>query len=324
MPANSSPRRSVVPLLCIGALVVLLGGCQSSPETTKKKTIGISVLTMTNPFFKEIADVLTEEAGKEGYAVIAVSGDLDVVKQQKQVRDFLVRKVSAIVLCPCDSRAIGSVIKEANDARVPVFTADIACLAEDAKVVTHIATDNYVGGKQAAEAMIEALGNGGGKILVLDFHKVESCILRVKGFKEILEKHNQTAVGKIAIVKELPCNGDKAMGYKATQDALQAHPDLAGIFAINDPAALGARAALENASKADQVKIIGFDGQPEGKQAIAEGKIYADPIQHPDKIGRETARAIVRYFRGEKVDPQILIPTNLYRRADAQKAAGSK
>jgi ribose transport system substrate-binding protein len=202
---------------------------------------------------------------------------------------------------------------------VPVFTADIACLAEDAKVVTHIATDNYAGGKQAGEAIIEALGPAGGKVLLLDFQKVESCILRVKGFKEVLDAHNAKAAGKITIVMELPCGGSRDMGYKATEDALQTHPDIVGIFAINDPAALGARAALEKANKAEQIKIIGFDGQPDGKKAIAEGKIYADPIQHPDKIGRETARAIIRYFDGELPQPQILIPTNLYRKADAER-----
>ena len=308
-------RFLVIVSFCV--LAILPASCEKPKKS--KGTIGVSVLTMTNPFFKEIADVLTVEANKNGYDVIVVSGDLDVAKQQKQVQDFLVQKVSAIVLCPCDSKAIGSVIKQANDQGVPVFTADIACLAEDAKVVTHIATDNYAGGKQAGDVMIEALGETGGKILLLDFQKVESCILRVKGFKEVLDAHNKKAAGKITIVKELPCDGDKEKGYKATEDALQAHPDIVGIFAINDPAALGARAALEKANKTEQVKIIGFDGQPEGKQAIRDGKIYADPIQHPDQIGRETARAIVRYFQGEQLPKEILIPTNLYRKTDAEK-----
>jgi ribose transport system substrate-binding protein len=53
---------------------------------------------------------------------------------------------------------------------------------------------------------------------------------------------------------------------------LQAFPDIVGIFAINDPSALGARGALEKAGKADKVVIIGFDGQPEGKQAIKEAR----------------------------------------------------
>ncbi len=201
-----------------------------------------------------------------------------------------------------------------------MFTADIACLAPGAKVVTHVATDNYSGGKQAGQALLEALGEAGGKVAILDFKPVESCQLRVKGFKEAIESHNRKGTGgKVTIVAELPGGGVKDQGYKAAEDLLQAHADLAGIFAINDPSALGACAALEKAGKADQVKLIGFDGQPEGKQAIKEGKIYADPVQYPDRIGRETAKVIVKYFEGEEVPPEILIPTGLYRKADAEK-----
>lgn len=305
-------------------------GCGNQPAATKpdpkaggaktKGTIGLSVLTMTNPFFKVIADNLTDEAKKHGYDVIAVSGDFDVAKQQNQIEDFIVKKVSAIVLCPCDSKSIGPALKKANQAGIPVFTADIACLAPDVKVVSHIATDNYGGGKEAAKAMIEALGEAGGKIVILDFKPAESCILRVQGFKEIIEQHNKSGKGgKIIVAAELPGDGQMDKGHKAAEDALQAHPDLAGIFAINDPSALGARAALEKAGKASQVKLIGFDGQPDGKQAIKEGKIYADPIQFPDKIGVQAAQAVVKHFDGEKLPAEILIPTQLYRKADGEK-----
>jgi ribose transport system substrate-binding protein len=108
------------------------------------------------------------------------------------------------------------------------------------------------------------------------------------------------------------------------QDILQAHPNLAGVFAVNDPSALGARAALESAGKADEVKIVGFDGQPDGKRAIRDGKIYADPIQFPDKIGRQSLEAILRYFNGEEPPKQILIPTALYRQSDAARDASLK
>ena len=118
---------------------------------------------------------------------------------------------------------------------------------------------------------------------------------------------------------ELDGGGAKDVGYRAAEDALQAHPDLQGIFAINDPSALGARAAIEKANKADQIKIVGFDGMPEGKRAIKEGKIYADPIQYPDKMGIEIVRSFVRYSKGEELPPEILIPTSLYRKADADQ-----
>ncbi len=284
-----------------------------------KGTIGVSVLTLTNPFFKEIGDTITDEAAKQGYNVIVTSGEFDVARQQNQVKDFIVKKVAAIVLCPCDSRSIGPVIAEATTAGIPVFTADIACLAPGVKVVSHIASDNYGGGKLAGQGMIEALGEAGGKVVILDFKQAESCQLRVKGFREIIDQHNKDrSVGKIEIVAEMPGDGQKDQGFKCTEDALQAHGDLAGIFAINDPSALGARAALEKAGKAEQIKIVGFDGQIEGKQAIRDGKIYADPIQYPDRIATMTVDSIVRYFAGDNVPAEQLIPTGLYRMADGK------
>src|SRR5262245_11161034 len=159
--------------------LLLLTGCGPSQTERPRKTIALSVLTLTNPFFREIADAMSDEAARHGYEVIAVSGDFDVAKQDQQVKDFLVRQVDAIVLCPADSEAIGPVIENANRHGAPVFTVDIACEAE-AEVVTHVATDNYAGGKQAGVAMIEALGTSGGNIAVLDHKPVESCRRRVK------------------------------------------------------------------------------------------------------------------------------------------------
>lgn len=286
--------------------------------TRVKGTIGLSVLTLTNPFFITIADSMKAEARKHGYRVIVTSGEFDVARQQNQVKDFIVKNVAAIVLCPCDSKAIGPAIQEANEAGIPVFTADIACLARGAKVVSHIATDNYGGGKLAAEAIVEALG-GKGDVAIIDHPVVESVILRTKGFRKRLGELNKKPGVNIKIVAQLPGGGVRDKSFKTTQDIIQAHPDLAGIFAINDPSALGARAALEKAGKADQIVIVGFDGQPEGKRAIKKGEIYADPIQFPDQIAVKTVQTIVKYFEGEEVPPQILIPTALYRKADAEK-----
>ena len=310
----------------VTALVAVLLGCggeqgkQGGTKTASKGTIGVSLLNMRNPFFLIIADNITAEAKKAGYDTIITDGDMKVETQRRQVQDFIVKKCSAIVLCPTDAKKIGSVIQEANQAGIPVFTADLACLDPKAKVVSHIATDNLAGGKQAGEAMIEALGESGGKVVILHFTAAESCLLRVQGFREVIDAYNkERKAGKIDVVSELPGEGDTDKGYKCTQDALQTSPDLAGIFAINDPAALGAYAALKKAGKTEQVKIIGFDGQKEGKIAIRAGQIYADPIQHPDLIGQMTMQTILKHFDGETVPEKQLIPTELYRKADGEK-----
>lgn len=291
-----------------------------APAGGGKGTIGVSLLTLDNPFFKVIGDTIAAEGRKHGYETIVVSGDNDVAKQGNQVKDFIVKKAAAIVLSPCDSKAIVPVIQEANAAGIPVFTVDIPCNEPDVKIVTQVATDNRGGGREAGAAMIEALGEAGGEIAILDYKRVESAVLRVQGFREVIDAHNAAGKGRIAVVAELDSGGAKDIGFKAAEDAVQANPNLRGIFAINDPAALGARAALEKAGRT-AVAIVGFDGQPEGRRAIKEGKIYADPIQFPDRMGATVVEAIIRHSKGETLPPQTLIPTRLYRKADAEKDA---
>lgn len=295
----------------------------SASETPKtagesENVIGVSLLALDNPFFVIIGDTIKAEGAKNGYQTIVLDANKKVEDQQKQIKEFIVKKVAAIVLSPADTKAIVPAIAEANAAGIPVFTVDIPCNEPGAKFVSQICTDNFDGGRQAATAMIEALPSGG-QVAILHAKVFESCRLRVKGFKEVVEKHNATpGKAKLEIVGEYECDGAKEAGYKAGLDALQSNPDVAGIFAINDPAALGAYKALEQSGKAKSVVLIGFDGMPEGKRAIKEGKIYADPIQFPDKMGVMVVQSIVDYYAGKKPKPEVLIPTALYRKADAE------
>ncbi|MFP6611050.1 MAG: substrate-binding domain-containing protein [Pirellulales bacterium] len=330
-----------LPITMAVAIALAAGGCNTKPSvptngkqpTTKvdenstnsksgekkKGTIGVSLMTLTNPFFEVIGDTITEEAAKRGYDTVVLSADEDAAKQSEQVKDFIVQEVAAIVLAPRDSKAIGPAIAQADAAGIPVFTVDNGCLAQDCKVVSHIATDNYQGGKQAGELMIEALEGNGGKVAVLDHKVTQSCLDRVSGFKEVLDAYNAEAENKIEIVAELPSGGNRQIGYASAKDILQSDPDVVGIFAINDPSALGAYAAIKEIKKQDKIRIIGFDGMPQGKEAIRDGKIYADPIQHPDQMGRLIVEYMMEYFQGKKVPAEKLIPTTPYRQQDGKE-----
>ena len=164
-------KKSILSLITL--TLAFFAGCDkpAAPQTSKG-IIGVSLLTLDNPFFKVIGDNITAEGKKRGYDAVVVSGDKDVAKQSNQIKDFIVKKVSAIVLSPCDSKAIIPVIQEANAAGIPVFTVDIPCNEPGVKIATQVATDNFSGGKEAGVAMIEALGEAGGQIAVLDFKQI--------------------------------------------------------------------------------------------------------------------------------------------------------
>ena len=267
----------------------------------------------------KLGNAIRDEAANHGYKTILVSGDYDVSKQKNQISDFIVQGVDAIIVAPVDSKGIVTAIKEANEAGIPVFTSDLAVISDEVDIVSHVATDNYQAGRVAGQAMIEALGGSSGNIGILDFAQAESVILRVRGFlDELNEYHEETGV-KIEVVSRLPGGASRDISFRAMEDMIQAHPDLVGVFAINDPSALGAVAALEKANRLEAVKIISVDGQPEGRKAIKEGKIYADAIQHPLLIAQKTVEMLVQYMNGEQVPEEVLIPTNMYKLEDAQQ-----
>ncbi len=310
-------NRRILAIAILGALFVL-SACAGRDSQPDKPVIGVSLLTLTNPFFRDLGNAIKEAAERQGYKVILTAGDFDIGKQKNQIADFIVQDVAAIVITPIDSKSIGTSIAEANRAGIPVFTADIKATAEGVRVISHIATDNYQAGSMAARALIEALG-GRGKVGIIDHPEVESVIMRTRGFLDEVEKQHQQSGSNIQIVSRLAAGGAKEKAFQVAVDMLQAHPDLDGIFAINDPSALGALAAIESAGKSGRIRIISIDGLPEGRQAIKGGKIYADAIQHPDLIGEKTVEAITAYMSGEEVPAEILIPTDIYRQEDAIK-----
>ena len=322
---------SLLPAILLSTWLGCGGGKQeesTGPQNTgvnggnagkSKGIIAYTPQTLSNPFFGVIGDHIRAEAEQNGYEVLIVDPDYDVKKQSDQFDDFIAKNVTAIVLVPCDRLSVGSAVQAANKAGIPVFTVDAKCAAEGVKIEGHVGTDNFQGGELAGKAMIDALGEKGGKVLILDLKRAHSCVLRVEGFKKVINAHNKEATGKIEVVAELDGNGDRTKGYQSTADALQAHSDLDAIFAINDPSALGAYTAVKEAKREDKIKIIGFDGQLDGKQAIKEGKIYGDPIQHPDKMGKLIVQLIVKYQAGEEIQPETLIPATLYTKAEADQ-----
>ena len=158
-------NQSLLKASIYSVLLATVVGCSTQTKRSLRDAprgvIGVSLLTLENPFFKVIGDTIVEEGLQEGYKTFLVSADKDAAKQGNQVKDFLVNKVAAIVLSPCDSKSIVPVIREANESGVPVFTVDIPCNEPGVIIATQVATDNLGGGREAGRAMIEMLGDDG-------------------------------------------------------------------------------------------------------------------------------------------------------------------
>src|ERR1035437_4344637 len=120
--------------LQIGVLVAICcavgaAGCRrATPEAgaAKRPLVGVSLLTQTHAFYKELEDGLREEAAARHLDLVVVACEMDPAKQAAQTEDFVAQRVSAIIAAPCDSNAIGADLAGPERAHIPVFSADIA------------------------------------------------------------------------------------------------------------------------------------------------------------------------------------------------------
>jgi len=285
-------------------LLVLLAAFACHRSTTPKRpVVGVSLLTETHTFFKELEGGLREEAAARGLDIVVVACEMDPAKQAAQIEDFVAERVSAILLAPCDSDAVGPHLAGPERAGIPVFTADIA--ARSGKVVSHVASDNVQGGRLAARAMAAALGDRG-NVLIIDHPTVASVQDRVRGFEDEIKQHPA-----IRIVGRPSADGQRAKAMSVMEDMLQAHPDLNGVFGINDDSALGALSVVESAGRKD-IAIVGYDATDEAQAAMRRGSaLKAEVIQHPDKIGRTAIDIIARYLKGETVPPLVSVDVGI-------------
>jgi len=282
-------------------------------SSTGAKTIGVSIQDLEAQFYQQMEAGMQAEAKKHNYRLLFVDASRDSAKQQSQVEDFISKKVDAIVLTPFDSQAIGSAIAEANNANIPVFTADIASISKQGKVIAHVASNNVQGGEQAGLLMCKAVGNSG-EVAILDEPEVTSVQDRVKGFKMALAQH----CPNVKVAAEVDSGGTRNKANSDMGDILQAHKNLKGVFGINDDSALGAVAAIRAAGLSN-IAVIGYDAQPEARTAIANGQIYGDAVQHSDVIGKDTIDIIHDYFAGKKVPARVDVPVGIFTKVNAAK-----
>lgn len=287
----------------LGSVLAIGLAIFSQATLAKEYKIGASLLTQQHPFYIELADAMKAEAKKDDVVLNISIANQDLNKQLSDVEDFITKKVDAIIISPVDSKGVQAAIIKAEKAGIPVITVDVA--AEGVPVVTHVATDNYAGGVEAGKLMGKLL-DGKGKVAIIDYPALQSVVARVEGFKKGLADTPDVKV--VAIQTGIT----RAEALTVAQNMMQAHPDLNGLFGFGDDAALAAVIAAKSARN-DNIKIIGFDGMKEARDAVDSGKTFVAVIrQYPDQMGAKAIDAAVDHLNGKPVAKTIPVAPGVY------------
>lgn len=284
--------------------VLALGLLSAAAAPAFADGIGASLLTQQHPFYIELAKAMTEEAKAQNVPLEVSIANQDLSKQLADIEDFIVKGVDVIVISPVDSKGALAAIMKARQAGIKVITVDIP--VEGAEVTSYIGTDNYTGGVKAGELMAKELG-GKGKVAIIDYPTVQSVVNRINGFKDAIAKHPD-----IEIVAQ-QTGITRAEALAAAQNMLQANPDINGIFGFGDDAALAAGVAVKAAGLQDQVKVIGFDGMQEARDAVDSNPVMVGVIQQfPDQMGKLAVDTAIKVIAGEDVAAEQPIVPGVY------------
>lgn len=276
----------------------------SGSEPEKKLKITLIEGVANDTFYISMARGAREKAQELGIEV-DVQGALtwDVAEQTKVLNAVIAKKPDAILIAPTDRKGMYAPLKAAVDAGIPVILVDTTL--DDASIaLTNIASDNYEGGKEAAKALAELVG-AKGKVFTLNTKPgISTSDERVRGFEDGLKDFPEIEYLGVQFNDD-----DTTKATSVTSAMLQRNPDLAGIFVTNQIGGMGANVALKNAQKADEVKMVEFDGGPDQVKALKEGIVQSLIVQKPLEIGAKGVEVAAAYLRDGKKDFEAVVTT---------------
>ncbi len=274
------------------------GAAQDSNDSTYE--IAVIPKGLSHQFWTTVKSGAEAAASEMGATVIwnGPEKETDIAKQISIVEDMISRKVDAIVMAACDADALVDLVAQAQGAGIAVVTIDSGVNSDLPS--SFVATDNVAGAKAAAEELVRLIG-GSGEVGLLPFVPgAATSDLREQGFKDGIAAHPE-----VNLAVTLYSYSDVAKGMSAVEDMLTSHPNLKGIFAANEPGAIGAAEAIRGAGKSGQVKVVAFDASENELAALESGDIQALIVQNPFQMGYSGVKAAIDTIKGQPVEKRI-------------------
>ncbi|WP_300633557.1 ABC transporter substrate-binding protein [Pseudomonas sp.] len=260
--------KRIFPVIALAALM------SQAVQARELKALGISMGSLGNPYFVTLADGATARAKalNPNVKVTSVSADYDLSKQFSQIDNFISSKVDLILINAVDPSAMASAIKKARDAGIVVVAVDV-----DAKGVNAtVQTDNIEAGKLACQYLVDKL-SGKGNVIIQNGPQVTAVTDRVKGCKAALATAPEIKV----LSDDQDAKGSREGGLNAMQGYLTRFPKIDGLFAINDPQAIGSDLAAKQLKRSGII-ITSVDGAPDIENALkTDTQIQASASQDP-------------------------------------------
>ena len=269
-------------------------------EEVKIAYIAHDIGTPNNQGWKE--GIERECASWSNIKVDSYGAEESAETQVQIMTDCINQGYNAIILQCSDGTALAPSVQQAEEAGIPVITVNLDCASDTIHSALVMAVD-YDAGRMAADKMAEQLGETGEIAIIQGVPGLERTDNLERGFRETIAKYPD-----IKIVEAQSASFQKDTAMTVMNSFLQSHPDLKGVFAINDAMAEGAALAAQSANKKGQICIWGADGEKDALAMIESGDMAGTIYTNSWDEG-STAAKIALLMVGSEYDYTCLTAT---------------
>ena len=275
-------------------MLPLPDGPVSVPGKSGDLTIGFSQTAFNHPWRVAMLAALQAEACRHpNIKLIVLDGNVDVAKQNNDVRDLLARGVDAVLLSPVESAALVPAARAVMNAKLPLIVMDRDVPTDK---TLFIGQSNVTMGEGVAEKMAKDLGGKGNIVVITGLKGSSPAVDRDQGMKNVLAKYPDI---KVLAVGDGQWIRDPAVPIM--EDFLTANPKIDAVFSHAEESSWGAQLAIARANRCkDGIKQYTFDGSNAGFKAVKAGTFRADGNYTP-YIADIGLRAAIYTLQGKPI-----------------------
>ncbi len=274
----------------------------------QKKTIGLVMKTLTNPFFIEMEKGARRAETEFDLNLLVKTGakETSIDQQIAIIEELTAQKVDAIVIAPGSSTELIPALKKAQDANIPIVNIDNRLDAEMSQKyglanIPFISVDNEKGAYLAAKFIVDKINKSTEAVIIEGIKGTTNGEARKRGAEKAFGENSN-----IKVVASETANWNIDEAYEVVSKMYENNPDISAIFCANDMMALGVIQYLDKKSKKD-VLVAGFDALEEARKAVTEGTLQVTIDQQAAEQGYQGVKAALDLIAGKQVSPELFI-----------------
>ncbi|MCI9524441.1 MAG: sugar ABC transporter substrate-binding protein [Erysipelotrichaceae bacterium] len=271
---------------------------------------GATYMTLNNPFFEIIDSEMRNVIEANGDIMITMDPQLSLKRQIEQIHYMMDQGCQVLIVNPVDSKGLIDVLKEAKQKGMVIIAVDTNVYDGNDFIDYTVVSDNYHAGVLCAQHMMAHKEEA--NILILHHQSAYSATERIQGFRDTIKDYP-----KYQIVYTIECEGQLEKSMPLVADRLHKQRDFDVVMSLNDPAAMGAIAALQEVDALDGVFVYGVDGTPEAKILVKDGFMMGTVAQYPKKMAKKAVESAYRLLQGhtniaeEKIEVNMISQKNI-------------